>query len=206
MRNISIRLPEDLVAAYDEADGGRSALMRRRLSEAVIDGELSGVSADVAALARAAAAADDGRIDRRRASFRSRCHSFFADRWESGVCTPDDAEACAESWVKEAGEYGPEFRWFVEELVGFYRREWTPTARERAEWPDAEYFLVRAEPELHQDDSLPDRLLENVKEAHAGGVSRSAALEKLLTFHSRDRAEAAVASVYGDEQPEAPEP
>jgi len=205
MRPVTIRLPEDLVAAYDGAEGGRSALMRRRLSEAVVDGELTGVPADVASLARAAAAADDGRIDRRRASFRERSHSFFRDKWESGVCTPDDAEACAESWQKEAREYGPAFGWFVEELLGFYRREWEPTARGRPEWPDPEYFLVRAEPERHEDDSLPDRLLENVAEAHAGGVSREAALDKLLAFHDRDRAEAAVASVYGDE-PEAPEP
>jgi len=205
MRRVSLRLPEDLVAAFDSAEGNRSALMRRRLSEAVVDGELSGVPADVAALARAAAAADDGRIDRRRASFRARCHSFFHDRWESGVCTPGDAEQCAESWRIEAAEYGPEFRQYVDELVDFYRREWEPTARGRPEWPDAEYFLVRSQPDL-QDDSLPDRLLQNVKEARANGVSREAALNKLLAFHDRSRAEAAVASVYGDGEPEVLEP
>jgi hypothetical protein len=206
MRPITVRLPEDLVAAYDAADGGRSALMRRRLSEAVVDGELTGLPADVAALARASAAADDGRIDRRRASFRERCHSFFQDRWTSGACTPSDAEQCAESWRTEASEYGPEFREYVDEIVGFYGLEWAATRRERPEWPDPEYFLVRTQPDL-QDDSLPDRLLQNVKEARANGVSRQAALNKLLAFHDRGRAEAAVASVYGDDnEPEAPEP
>jgi hypothetical protein len=206
MRNISIRLPEDLVAAYDEAEGGRSALMRRRLSEAVVDGELTGVPADVAALARASAAADDGRIDRRRASFRARCHSFFADRWQSGACTPDDAEQCAESWRTEASEYGPKFREYVDEIVGFYGLEWAATRRERPEWPDTEYFLVRAQPDIQDSDSLPDRLLQNVKEARAGGLGRRETLDKLLAFHPRDRAEAAVSSVYGDKEPEAPEP
>jgi hypothetical protein len=205
MRNISIRLPEDLVAAYDEAEGGRSALMRRRLSEAVVDGELTGVPADVAALARASAAADEARIDRRRASFRERCHSFFETKWKSGACTPDDAEQCAESWRAEAGEYGPEFRTYADEIVGFYRLEWAAARRERPEWPDPEYFLIRAQPDL-QDDSLPDRLLQNIKEARANGVSREAALDKLLAFHDRSRAETAVASVYGDDEMEAPEP
>jgi len=121
MKRISIRLPEDLIAAYDDADGTRSAVMRRRLSEAVRDGEVSGVDADLRTLVEAEDAKDRARLARRRGSFRERCHSFYADKWSSGLVTPRDAEDMAESWEAEAALYGAPYVAFVDAVTAAAR-------------------------------------------------------------------------------------
>lgn len=189
MKRISIRLPEDLIAAYDDADGTRSAVMRRRLSEAVRDGEVSGVDADLRTLVEAEDAKDRARLARRRGSFRERCHSFYREKWSSGLVTPSDAEDMAESWEAEAALYGAPYVAFVDAVIAWYRDRWTPEHTERPEFPRGSTFLRLAEPE---DVDVPGRLVESVRDQLADGTDPEAVKQKLEVFHPADRAQEAV--------------
>ena len=196
MKRVTVRIPEDVVRAYDEAAGNRSALMRRRLAEAVEDGELSDVPADVEALASAEAAKDRGRLNRKRGTFRERCHSFYADKWESGAVTPTDAEDMAESWRREATIYGAEYVAFLEAIVEYYRDEWSVHDRERGPFPTPGRFIAEAEP---GSVDVPARLVETMADARDRGIDREDAIRRVSAFHPDARVQQAAAEVFGDE-------
>lgn len=189
MKRISIRLPEDLIAAYDSADGTRSAVMRRRLSEAVRDGEVSGVDADLKTLVEAEDAKDKSRLARRRGTFRPRCYSFYEGKWETGLVTPADAEAMADSWFKEAALYGAPQVAFVDALLEWYEQRWTTDKTERPRFPDPMDLLGLADPETVD---VPGRLVETVRDQLAEGNDPAAIRNKLEVFHPADTAAEAV--------------
>lgn len=193
MERVTIRLPSATKAAYDSADGTRSALMRRRLNEAVVDGELQGVDPDLATLAEAEAAVDEGRLTRRRATFKSRCRSFFAEKWQAGGVTARDADALAETWRKEATLYGKLEIAFVTAVVEWYRENYQP--REKPDFPSADLFVERAEPgDVHLDERLVDLASEGIEER---GLSPATVRKKLQHFHDPEDVEAAVHAARG---------
>ena len=192
MRKVSLRLPDDLVAAYDAADGSRSAVMRRRLAEAVEGGELSGVDDDLKTLAGIEAAKDRGRLTRRRGTFRERCYAFFGEKWKSGAVTPDDADDMAESWRHEAALFGPEYVAFVEAIIGWFREQWTVETH-RPGFPEATVFLARSDPDAID---VSERLIEVLQDGKDRGYSRQEAIDRAATFHARSRVEKAAAHVW----------
>lgn len=193
MERVTIRLPSATKAAYDSADGTRSALMRRRLNEAIVDGEVVGVDADLATLAEAEAAVDEGRLTRRRATFKSRCRSFFADHWHKGGVTGDDAKALAETWHKEATLYGRLEIAFVTAVVEWFRENYQP--REKPEFPSADVFVERAEPgDVELDDRLVAIAAEGIDDR---GLSPATVRKKLQHFHDAETVEAAVHAATG---------
>ncbi len=196
MRPITIRLPENVVAAYDAADGNRSALMRRRLAEAVENGEVDGVPSDLQTLAERDAEVDRGRLARKRSTFKQRMHDYFAEQWTDGGVTTADAERLAETWRAEAALYGEEEVAFADAVLDYWRREFD--ALDRPDFPSAGHFVALAEPE-HVD--MSDALIASVREARVDrGLSREATVEQLRAFHNTDMIEFAVEQVYGGEQ------
>lgn len=190
---MTIRLPDSLVASYDSADGNRSALMRRRLSEAVEDGELSGVPDDLQTLAEVEAAVDAGKLTRRRATFKARCHDYFFQQWESGGVTGYDADMLAEAWRTEAAIFGEDELAFVEAVVDWYQASYEPA--EKPPMPSADHFIGMSDPDSVQiDNRLYDLVQEGLEER---GLSKSAVIERLGQFHPDDRVMWAVEAVAG---------
>lgn len=194
MERVTLRLPSDVIAAYDAAEGNRSALMRRRLSEAVAQGELSGVPDDLVALAERETAVDQGRLSRKRGTFKQRMHNHFRDKWVNGAVTPSDAEDLAESWLTEAALYGREHLAFAEALIAFYKEAWEPRAFDRPGWPEPAEFMARAEPD---DVEVKEALIDKLEQAQERGIPRADAAQRLRKFHPDDVVDAATAEVYG---------
>jgi len=197
MRKVSIRLPEPLVHAYDEADGSRSAVMRRVLSGAVADGEVEGVPADLRTLAERERAVEGGELARKAGTFKQRVHDYFAEKWRSGAVTPDDAERLAESWRDEAALYGAEDLAYVEAVVDYWRDEWAAVEARRGDWPSPAVFLAEAEPRL-VDAEVEDRLVDTLRDARRDGLDRSTAVDRIKKFHPDDRVELAADRAYGE--------
>lgn len=195
MRRVTVRLPEDVVAAFDAADGNRSALMRRRLQEAVEDGELNNVPEDLRRLAAREQAVDRGRYDRKVATFKERCHGFFREKWESGAVDAEDAALLAESWRAEASLYGPDALAFVEAVVDYWEAEWSAATHARPAFPEPGHFMAGAE------DAEPDlrgELVEAVEAARADGCGRTEAVERVADDHgAHPELWRAAAEVYG---------
>lgn len=196
MKRITIRVPEDIVRAYDEAEGNRSAMMRRALSDRVAEGELSGVPDDILQLAEAEAAKDEGRLARKRGTFRERCQSFFREKWQTGAVTPRDAEDMAVSWRREATIYGAEYVAFVEAITEWYAENWTVHEHERPAFPDPSLFIGRSDPEAID---VPERLVETMQEAKQDGLGRAETINRVSAFHPEARVERAAAEVWGRE-------
>lgn len=196
MKRVTLRIPEDIVRAYDEADGNRSALMRRQLSRGVADGHLEGVPDDIRQLAEAEDAKDRGRLERKRGTFRKRCHSFYGDQWRSGAVTPGDAEDMATSWEREATIYGAEYLAFVQAIADWYAENWTVHEHERKAWPDPGLFIGRSDPE---SIDVPERLVETMTDARDRGISKADAINRVSAFHPEARVERAAAEVWGGE-------
>lgn len=195
MRPITLRMPDDLIAAYDRADGTRSALMRRRLAEAVENGEVDGVPPDLLVLAEREAEVDRGRLDRKRATFKTRCRDYFADKWSGGGVTVRDAEALARTWRREATLYGQEHLAFVNAVVEWYGENYDPL--DRGEFPSAGRFVAESAPE---SVDLPARIVESLRHARdERDMTRSTAVAKLAKFNPREVVEHAADRVYGDE-------
>jgi hypothetical protein len=187
MRKVSLRLPEHLVAAYDSADGTRSAVMRRRLVEAVEGGEVRGVDDDLQLLAEAEAAVDRGKLTRRRATFKSRFHDFAAGKWTDGAVTGDDMDDLAESWRDEAALFGRDELLYVRVVVEWYVENYSPT--DKPPFPTAEYFvgaMRSAAREGEPGEDVPDRLVDVAREAVDDGVPRRQVIDRLSTFHDVD--------------------
>lgn len=195
MQKVSIRVPPEVIQAYDDADGTRSAVMRRRLIEAVEEGEVSGVGDDLKTLVEREAAVDRGRLARKRGKFKQRCYDYFRDCWQGGAVTPSDADDLAESWRAEASIYGREHVAFVESVVEWYQREWTATRR--GGFPDPGVFVAESDPEAVD---VPARLVETMREARSEGVDREQAVESVSKFNPDAEVETAAAEVYDGEQ------
>jgi hypothetical protein len=191
MDRVTLRLPHSVIAAYEAADGNRSAVMRRRLTDAVENGELEGVPDDLQTLATVESIVEGGNLTRRRATFKSRCHGFFADKWDEGGVTGDDADALAEAWRKEAAVFGEEEIAYVEAVVEWFEANYQPD--QKPEFPDADAFVARADPE-RDDVSVPDRLIDVAREGLSDGLSREAMIQRLSRFHPDERARQAVES------------
>lgn len=196
MRKVSIRLPEPLVRAYDEADGSRSAVMRRVLSEAVADGQVEGVPDDLRTLAERERAVEGGELARKAGTFKQRVHDYFAEKWRSGAVTPDDADRLAESWRDEAALYGAEELAYVEAVLDYWRDEWAAVEARRGDWPSPAVFLAEAEPRL-VDAEVEERLVDTLRDARRDGLDRSTAVERVRKFHPDDRVELAAERAYG---------
>lgn len=188
MRRVTIRVPDDLVRAYDMADAGsRSAVMRRVLLDAVADGDVQGVPHDLRKLAERERVVDSGRYARKRATFKSRVHGFYAEKWEDGAVTPTDAADLAASWRSEAALYDDELDAdphdaFLDAILDWYRANWSRTAAERPEWPDAGKLLRAAG--IGADDEagglgVDAQLVERMEDYAAEGVEPDEALERL---------------------------
>jgi hypothetical protein len=198
MRKVSLRLPGSLVSAYDRADGTRSAVMRRVLSAAVADGEVEGVPDDLETLAERERVVERGELDRKAATFKRRTYDYFADKWDSGLVTPDDADRLAESWRREGAIYGAENVAFVDAIVGYWSENWT--AAGRRDFPEPATFLARADPDAVDAD---ERLVETMRDARNDGLDRGEAVERVAKFHPRDTVEAAASVAFdggNDEQ------
>jgi hypothetical protein len=194
MQKVSIRLPGNVIDAYDDADGTRSAVMRRRLVEAVEDGEVDGVGEDLKTLVEREAAVDRGRLARKRGKFKQRCYDFFRDCWQGGAVTPSDASDLAESWEAEAAIYGAEHMAFVEAVVEWYREEWD--AIERSPFPDPGVFVARSDPD---SVAVGPKLVEVLDEARREGFDRADAVDRVSSFHPDAAVERAAQEAYGDE-------
>jgi hypothetical protein len=187
MRKVSLRLPEHLVAAYDSADGTRSAVMRRRLVEAVEDGEVRGVDDDLQLLAEAEAAVDRGKLTRRRATFKSRFHDFAAGKWTNGAVTGDDMDDLAESWRDEGALFGRGELEYVAAVVRWYRANYSP--HDKPPFPTPEYFVAQMRDAMsvsEPGEDVPDRLVDVAREAVDDGVPRRQVIDRLSTFHDVD--------------------
>lgn len=195
MERVTLRLPRHLVAAYENAEGNRSALMRRRLSEAVENGELKGVGEDLAILATREAIIDRGRLERERGKFKENVYQFFGERWDAGATPPSDADQLAESFRREAAIYGERHLAFVEAIVGWYRENWTLQGT-RKPWPDAKTFHTRADPsQVNVTERLTDLLREARDELN---MSKPEAIDRVGKFHDKATVEAAAAEVWAD--------
>jgi hypothetical protein len=196
MRKVSIRIPEPLVRAYDDADGSRSAVMRRVLSEAVADGDVQGVPEDLRTLAERERAVEGGELARKAGTFKQRAHDYFGEKWRSGAVTADDAERLAESWRDEAALYGAEDLAYVEAVVDYWADEWAAVEARRGQWPTPAVFLAEADPRL-VDGEITDRLADTLRDARRDGLERSTAVERVAKFHPRERVEMAADRAYG---------
>lgn len=186
---MTIRVPDDLVRAYDMADAGsRSAVMRRVLLDAVADGDVQGVPHDLRKLAERERVVDSGRYARKRATYKSRVHGFYAEKWEDGAVTPTDAADLAASWRSEAALYdddisnGDPHEAFLDAILDWYRANWSRTAAERPGWPDAGKLLRAAG--IGADDEagglgVDAELVEQLEDYAAEGVEPNDALERL---------------------------
>lgn len=195
MTPVSLRLPDHLVRAYDTADGNRSKVMRRTLSEAVENGEVDGVPEDLRTLAAVESIIDGGQLVKRRGTFRKRVAEFFRDKWESGYVPPDDADAMAESWRDEAALFGEGYLAWTEAVLSWYREEWDPVDDRREEWPDAGTFYERADPEAVD---LDDRLVSTLRDAREAGLSRDEAVARVSKFHPDATVEVAASRAWAD--------
>jgi hypothetical protein len=193
MERVTLRLPSDLIRAYDRADGNRSALMRRRLSEAVEEGELTSVPGDLLVLAEREAIVDRGRLDRKRATFKTRAHDFFSGRWETGGVTPDDVDTLADSWRHEGTLFGAEHVAFVEEIVEWWSVNYDPISR--PDMPGAGHFVARLEPD---SVDIADRLVETIDDARADGLTRATVEDRLGKYHPPARVSWAADQVFGE--------
>lgn len=149
MRRVTVRIPDDLLRAYDMAEGNRSELIRRILLDAVADGEVSGVPPDIRKLAERERAVNSGRLARKQATYKSRLLEFYREKWEDGAVTPTDAATLAASWRAEARLYdddreGTPHEDLLDALLDWYRANWSRTAAERPAWPDAGRLLRAA--------------------------------------------------------------
>lgn len=198
MEKVSIRVPEPLLRAYDEADGSRSAVMRRVLSEAVAEGEVEGVPEDLKTLAERERAVEEGELARKAGTFKQRVHDYFGEKWRSGAVTPDDAERLAESWKDEAALYGAGNLAYVEAVLDYWREEWAAVEPKRGEWPSPAVFLAEAEPALVEGE-VEDRLVDTLRDARRDGLDRADAVERVAKFHPRERVELAADRAYGGE-------
>ena len=193
MRRVTVRVPDELVAAYDRADGNRSKLMRRALAEAVSDGEVAGVPEDLRTLAAVEEIVADGQLARRRGTFRKRVAEFFEDKWESGYVTGADAADMAESWRREATMYGPSHVAFVDAVADWYADNWDPVARPA--WPTPGTFHTIADPDTVD---VRDRLVDVMREAREEGLARREAVERVSQYHPDEKVEAAARRAWGE--------
>jgi len=202
MRKVSVRLPDHLVRAYDEAEGNRSAVMRRRLAEAVVEGEVDGVPADLMTLAERERAVEENELGRKRGTFRQRCYDFFANKWDGGAVTPDDADDLADSWRDEAAIYGPEYEAFVTAILDWYAENWA-AYDDGAAFPTPGAFVARsgaaAATVAEAGTDASDRLVQHVAGAYDRGVPRGEAVAAIAEYHPEERARAAVEEVYDDD-------
>lgn len=190
MRKISVRIPDDVLAAIEESDVNRSEFIRRVVNDHVADGDLD-IPDDLQTLAERETVVDKGRLPRKRATFRSRMYDFFADKWKNGAVTATDARELGESWLSEAGIYGPEYVRFAEALLEWYDENWE--IGDRTDWPDADVFHARAgDVELN----TPDRLISTVKNAAAQGAPPDAVKERLRGSYHAGEIENAIEQVY----------
>jgi len=200
MKPTSIRLPDHILRAYDSADGSRSKVMRQVLSEAVADGSVAGVDEDLQTLAAIERVVDDGKLEKRRGTFRKRCAQFFEDKWRSGYVPPADMDSMAESWRREAAIYGEEYAAWVEAVVGWYRDNWEPVDDRRDNWPDAGTFWHRTDPDAIDVET---RLVETMREARETGLSRSEAIDRVSKFHAETTVRVAASRAWNDDGKEA---
>lgn len=194
MRKVSIRLPDHLIAAYDSADGNRSAVMRRRLSEAVADGEVKGVAEDLQTLAEVEVAKDRGRLPRRRATFKTRCHDFFSKLWESGAVTAENAGDLAESWHAEADVFGEEEVEFLTNIIEWWKANYDPNGH-LPPFPDPPQFMpdTAATPERNGQYG---GIVYELKSRRRLGESRGVAVQDLADDHDTAAVFDAAAEVW----------
>lgn len=188
MRKISIRVPDDVVTAYERADANRSELIRRAMIEYLTDGEVD-VPADLVTLAERAEAVERGKLPRRRGKFRREMLDFFEDHYESGAVPPEAAEDMAQSWLAEAGIYGEDHLRFAEAILAWYRENWDIRSHERPPWPDPAVIFDRAE-EIEVD--VNDRLRATVRNAIEQGADPEAIVRRLGKKYPRTDIEAAI--------------
>jgi hypothetical protein len=116
-------------------------------------------------------------------------YGFYGDKWETGAITPTDARDLAASWRSEAKLYDSDddadtdrFEEFLDAVLDWYAANWSTTAAERPEWPDAGRLLRNAGiTDDEQDASIADaELVEQVDDWAADNVDRGDALKKLV--------------------------
>lgn len=191
MDRVTLRIPASVVRAYDDADGNRSELMRRRLTQAVADGEVSGVAPDLRQLADIESAVSQGELTRRRGTFKSRVHSFFAEKWDNGAVTAQDADDMATTWLDEAAVHGPEQVAYVQAVLDWYRENYTADPTAKPEFPPADYFVRESDPA----DADPDEALTSVAaNALDAGADPDNVVERLSSRHGLQAAEQAVSA------------
>lgn len=195
MQKVSIRLPYHVVEAYDSADGTRSAVMRRRLIEAVEEGEVDGVPDDLRTLSAREGIVDRGQLNRKRGKFREEAHEFFGCRWEGGATPPNDMDVLAETWRNEAALYGSEYLTFVEAMMTWFTENWSYEGS-RPEFPPARSFV------RWSDDEEPDvegRLVEVMEQAQEDDIPRTEAVRRVSMFHPDERVHDAAQAVFGEQ-------
>lgn len=208
MRRVTIRLPDDLIAAYDAADAGsRSHVMRRVLLDAVAAGTVEGVPEDLQVLAEREQAVDTGRLARKRATYKKRLIEFYGDKWEGGAITPTDAAELATSWRAEASLYDRDRddtpnEDLLDAVVDWYRANWSRTAAERPDWPDAGRLFRAAG--IGADDEagglgVPSDLMDAVNDHAADDVEPSEAAKRVAESHDVRPSEALQAIRASDE-------
>lgn len=189
MRRVTIRLPDDLLRAYDLADANRSKLMRRVLLDAVADGRVEGVPDDIRKLAERERVVDGGRYARKRATYKSRLYRYYRDKWEDGAVTPTDAATLAASWRAEAALYDDDeddtpHDDLLDAVLDWYRANWSRTAAERPEWPDAGRLLRAAGIGADDESSglgVTTELVEEIEDMAAENVDQKEVVKRIGT-------------------------
>jgi len=195
MERVTVRLPRDVLAAIDAAEGNRSAIIRRRLSEAVRDGELKNVPEDLKTLAEREAIVESGALDRKRATFKSRCHDFFKGRWDAGGVTGEDADTLAETWRQEAALYGEAHLSYVEAVVGWFRENYDATQSQKPTFPGADLFVAKA---ADVDVEVDEHLVSVLQNAAEAGADRDDAVKRIRANHDPAVVEAAADRAFSD--------
>jgi len=141
MKRITVRLPEDIVFAFDEADGNRSALMREVLSKHVANGKVD-VPDRIQKLARAERAKQKARWDVKDAGLRGRAYRFVVQRWDEGTHDPDAMDRALTGFREEAeSSEDPGAEEYIRRLMLWYRDSWpTSNVESRPDFPDAARF------------------------------------------------------------------
>jgi hypothetical protein len=192
MPRVTLRLPQNVITAFERADANRSKAMRAVLTDAVADGEVEGVPDDLRALAAVEGVVSGGELERRRGTFRRRCAEFYKDKFQSGYVTAADAEAMSESWRSEAAVYGDAYLAWVDAVVGWFTENWGPVSRPA--WPQPGTFHARADPDAVD---VRDRLVEVMREARdERGLDRETAVARLSKYHPDGRVESAAAVAF----------
>jgi hypothetical protein len=182
--------------------------MRDQLIDGIIDGDVD-VPDDRQTLVELQRAQENAKLDRKRASFKSRFHEYVRERYERGGWTPTDIREGSSGYRRAADVLGCGLPDYVDRVLNWYGENYA--RGERPPFPDADAFLdgepdsggFTGERVTDGDKSVPEGVsggtMAAVRRAFRGGASRDEARSALDDYHDGQQLDAALAYVYDGE-------